>query len=87
MSFHEKFEMIFSHAQDSLDQRQVVPQNVFQSVMAVRNWLKSKITENLSLNRLEIINHIVSTNFENYFNDCIKSRQVLLSWKWVRFLL
>ena len=74
MSFHEKFEMIFSHAQDSLDQRQVVPQNVFQSVMAVRNWLKSKITENLSLNRLEIINHIVLTNFDNYFNDCMKSR-------------
>ena len=78
MIFHEKFEMVFSNAQKSLDQRQVQPQDVSQSVLAISNWLKDNIDNNLSVKRLELIDHIVLTNFETYFNDCIKSRQVVL---------
>ena len=77
MIFHEKFEMVFSNAQKSLDQRQVLPQDVSQSVLAISDWLKDSIDNNLSVKRLELIDHIVLTNFETYFNDCIKSRQVL----------
>ena len=73
MIFHEKFEMVFSNAQKSLDQRQVLPQHVSQSFLAISNWLKDSIDNNLSVKRLELINHIVLTNFETYFNDCIKS--------------
>ena len=73
MIFHEKFEMVFSNAQKSLDQRQVQPQDVSQSVLAISNWLKDNIDNNLSVKRLELINQIVLMNFETYFNDCIKS--------------
>ena len=70
--------MVFSNAQKSLDQRQVLPQDVSQSVLAISDWLKDSIDNNLSVKRLELIDHIVLTNFETYFNDCIKSRQVML---------
>ena len=63
MIFHEKFEIVFSNAQNSLGQRQVQPQDVSQSVLAISNWLKddmfetyfndcikSSIDEGLSLN-------------------------------------
>ena len=78
MIFHEKFEMVFSNAQKSLVQRQVLQQDVSQSVLAISDWLRNSIDNNLSVKRLELIDHIVLTNFETYFNDCIKSRQVML---------
>ena len=71
MIFHEKFEIVFSNAQKSLDQRQVQPQDVSQSVLAISNWLKDNIDNNLSVKRLELINHIVLSNFETYFHDCM----------------
>lgn len=76
MVFHEKFEIIFSRAQETLKLRQIQQTEVAQSVLAVGDWLKNGIENNLSMKRLELINHIVLTSFETYFNDCIKSRQV-----------